>query len=191
MRREILKIMVIILPLICVVYWNCSKKEELVSKPRLFITVVDETGKGVEGASVHLYKNEQDPGLLKTTDSSGIVLFDSLETELYYWHAEKECKTNRNSQVSLNRPLMPGVVLYGYSILAETGILKIINTSAASYNVTDSLSWNIVLNDTPFITYPLVGAYTVYFEKISMPGAVRDTTIQMQCGDTTQLILPF
>src|SRR5690606_20559306 len=92
-------------------------------------------------------------------------LFDSLETELYFWHAEKGCKTNANSQVTLNRALIPGVVLYGYSVLAETSFLKLINTSVDSLNVTDSLSLNIILNDTPYFTHPLVGGYTIYFER--------------------------
>src|SRR5690606_6387589 len=155
------KTFLIVLPLICFLFWNCSKSSEAILKPRLFITVVDELKKPVEGALVRLYKNLQDPGIYKTTDSSGIVLFDSLETELYFWHAEKGCKTNANSQVTLNRALIPGVVLYGYSVLAETSFLKLINTSVDSLNVTDSLSLNIILSDTPYFTHPLVGGYTI------------------------------
>lgn len=190
-RMTMLKIGLIICSLTCVFLINCSKHEEIVLKPRLFITLKDEAGKSVPDATVRLYKNEQDPGFIKTTDSSGVVIFDSLETEIYYWHAEKECKTNRNSQTTLNRPLIPGVILYGYSVMSETGVLKITNTSTEPYHVTDSLSLNIVLNDTPYITYPKVGDYLIYTEKVNIPGIARDTLIQIACGDTINLILPY
>ena len=186
-----LKIIVIILSFTCFLFWNCSKNEEAVLKPRLFITVVDEAAEPVQGASVRLYKDPQDPGIIKTTDSTGIVLFDSLEPELYYWHAEKGCKTNANSQVTLHRALIPGVVLYGYSVLAETGVLKLMNTSADSLNVTDSLSLNIILNDTPYFAHPFSGNYKIFYERRNLPGIIKDTTIQVQCGDTSLLLLPF
>ena len=140
---------------------------------------------------MRLYKSANDSGITQISDTTGIVLFSDLDAALYYWLAEKGCKTNRNSQTTLNTELIPGVVLYGYSVLSETGILKITNSSPEPYNVSDSL-FNITLSrDTPYIAYPVIGSYLIHSEKVSTPGAGKDTLIQITCGDTSFLNLPY
>lgn len=185
------RIGLIILTATALLFIKCTKKEqETFSKPILFITLKDTAGNNIAGATVRLYKNEQDTGIIKISDTTGLVKFYNLESELYYWLAEKGCKTNRNSQTSLNRPLIPGAVLYGNSVLSETGTLKI-TTSTEPYKVTDSAIFNVRVSlDTPYITYPKVGSYKIHSEKISTPGTGKDTLIKVQCGDTTFLTLP-
>ena len=187
---NILKIGLTIFSLTCLLFVKCSKNQEIILKPRLFITLKDEAGNGISGATVRLYKNAQDPGITQISDTSGIVIFRNLEAELYYWLAEKGCKTNRNSQNTLDRPLVQNVILYGYSVMSETGTLKITNTLAEPYKVSDSL-FNITLNDTPYIAYPKVGSYIIHSEKVSTPGIGKDTLIQVSCGDTSFIILPY
>ncbi|MEO6720091.1 MAG: hypothetical protein ABIN67_06980 [Ferruginibacter sp.] len=171
---------------------KCSKpiKQE-VQKPGLFITLKNDTGKSIAGATVRLYKNISDPGITQISDTSGVVIFSELDTTLYYWLAQKGCTTNRTSQTTLNRPLIPNTILYGYSVLAETGTLKIINNSPESYNVSDSL-FKITLNkDTPYIAYRRARSYLIHSEKISTPGVGKDTLLRIKCGDTTILNLPY
>ena len=188
---KILKIGLIISPLICLFLINCSKTQEIILQPRLFITLKDDTGKSVAGATVRLYKNAQDTGITQISDSTGFVIFDSLEAKLYYWLAQKGCKTNRNSQTTLNRPLVPTAILYGYSVLSETGTLEITNTSTEPYKVSDTLFKITLSKDTPYIAYPKVGSYLIHHEKVSAPGIGKDTLIQIRCGDTTRLRLPY
>ena len=85
-----------------------------------------------------------------------------------------------------------GAVLYGNSIMTETGTLKITNTSSDRYKVSDSTSFNVTVSlDTPYIIYPKVGSYKIHNEKLSTPGIGKDTLIQVRCGDTTFLKLPY
>jgi hypothetical protein len=188
---NILKIGFIIFSLTCLLFMKCSKYQETILKPRLLITLKDESGNSISGATVRLYKNAQDTGITQLSDTTGIVLFQNLEAELYFWFAEKGCKTNGISQNTLNRPLIENVVLYGYSVMSETGILKITNTSTESYKVSDSL-FNITLsNDTPYIAHRKIGSYMIHSAKVSTPGVVKDTLIQIRCRDTTIIILPY
>ncbi len=199
-KMNILKIGLIILTPVCLLFVKCSKKQEvIILKPSLFITLRDSAGKGVSGATVRLYKDAQDSGITQISDTTGVVLFQNLEAKIYYWLAQKGCSTNRNSKNTINRPLIQGVVLYGYSLMSATGILKITNTSAEPYKISDSLfnikqsnGFNITLSsDTPYIAYPRVGSYVIHSEKVSTPGIGKDTLIKVQCGDTSIIFLSY
>jgi hypothetical protein len=190
-RMNLLKTALAVFSVTCLLVISCKKYEEPFSKPRLFITLKDDSAKAVAGATVRLYKNAQDPGIVLISDTSGIVLFENLEPALYYWHAEKGCSTNRVSQTTLNRPLINNVVLYGYSVMTETGILKITNTSTEPYKVSDTLVSTTVYIDTPYIAYRKVRSYLIHSEKISTPGVGKDSLLMVNCGDTTRLILPY
>ena len=101
--------------------------------------------------------------------------------------------TNRNSQTTIGHPLIQGAVLYGYSIMSETGTLILTNSSTDRYKLTDSI-FNIntiIPNDTTFIVYPFVGAHILHTQNMSPSGLTKDTLIQVQCGDTSSLIIPF
>lgn len=188
---KLLTVCLIAFSVACILLASCSKYEEPVLSTRLHITVVDDSSKAVSGATVRLYKNTQDTGITQLSDTAGNVLFLNLEPRLYYWLAEKGCKTNRNSQMALDRPLIEGVILYGRSVMTETGILKIINTSTDSYKVTDSVFTITLAKDTTYIVYPKVGKRTIYTEKIASAGTIKDTSIQIRCGDTSILRIPF
>ncbi len=172
---------------------KCSKKEQLSPKPALFITLKDSAKNSVAGATVRLYKNVKDSGITQMSDSNGVVIFENLEPELYYWLATKGCANNRGSQTTLKRPLIHGVVLYGYSVMSETGILKITNKSAERYKVSDTLFTITLSRDTPYIAYPQVGTHLIHSKIASdtSTGAGKDTLIKVGCGDTTNLIVPY
>lgn len=175
----------------------CSKPAIIpdLIQPRLFITLKDDSGRSVTGATVRLYKNAGDTGITQLSDSTGVVIFSGLDTVLYYWLAEKGCQTNRVSQTSLNYSLVPNAILYGYSVLTETGTLKIINNSPEPYKVSDSLFNPLfdstIRKDTPYIAYRRVASYLIHSEKLSTPGIGKDTLIKIKCGDTSVLNLPF
>jgi hypothetical protein len=179
-----------VLSLACLLLTVCSKNKEVILKPRLHITLKNDSAKSVAGATVRLYKNAQDSVAMLISDTRGVVFFENLEPVIYYWIAEKGCSTNRMSQVSLNRPLVTDAVLYGNSVVSGTGVLKITNISGEPYKLSDSL-FSIVLNDTPYIAYRRVGSYNIHSEKLSTPGVGKDTLIEIRCGDTTRIILPY
>ena len=171
---------------------TCSKKEDVIINPRLLITLKDTSGNAVAGALVRLYKNAADTGITKISDSTGVVFFSDLDPAIYYWLATKGCKTNRNSQTTLNRVLITNAVLYGYSVMRETGTLIITNSSTEPYKVnTDSVFTANVYIDTPYISYPKIGSYLIHSEKLSTPGIGKDTLIQINCDNTALIKLPY
>ena len=190
-KMNIRRIGHIVFVLVCLLFPGCSEKPGIAEKPKLFITLRDAKGKSVADATVRLYKNAQDSGITQISDTSGIVVFRDLDPLLYYWFAQKGCATNRISQNTLNRPLIENAILYGYSVMYETGTLKITNTSAEPYKISDSY-FNVTLpGDTTYTVYPIVGSRLVHSEKISTPGMGKDTLIKTQCGDTSMLIIPY
>ena len=182
----------IILILIIFLLPKCTKQiTQEIEMPSLFITLKNDFGKSVPGATVRLYKNNIDSSLIKISDSTGVVIFVDLDVATYHWIAEKGCLTNRISQTTLNRNLIPNVILYGYSVMTETGALKIINNSPEAYKVSDSLFNIIVKKDTPFIAFRRTRSYLIRSEKVSSPGIGKDTLIKIRCGDTSILRLPY
>lgn len=171
---------------------TCTKKTDVDTRPGLYITLKDTLGNAVAGATVRLYKDAQDTGIIKISDSLGVVYFTNLDSEIYYWLATKGCKTNLNSQTTLNRKLITNVVLYGYSVLTETGTLSITNSTSEPYQVTtDSVFTTNVYIDTAYLAYPKIGTYLIHTEKLSTPGIGKDTLVHINCGDTVFIRLPL
>lgn len=171
---------------------RCSKTSDVIEvKPRLLITLKDEVGNFVSGANVRLYKNLADTGIIKISDSTGVVIFTDLDAELYYWEAKKGCLTNRISQTTVGRLLIPNVILYGYSLMSETGELIITNNSLESYAVADSTFSAIIKRDSTYTAFKRVGSYLLHSIPISDSTLIRDTLIQINCGDTFRLNLPY
>ena len=183
---------ILFLWLLNTLFVSCAEpvKDEM-NKPMLLIKIRDDSGKIIPGVPVKLYRNKADTGITQVVDSTGNVLFTELDPVLYYWLAEKGCSTNLASQFSLNRPLVPGAVHYGYSVLAPTGILKIINTSTDRYKVFDSVATFTVVKDTPYVAGRRVGSYLVHSEIVDSTGTGKDTLIRIRCRDTTVLVLPY
>lgn len=171
---------------------SCTKAPEPENKkPALFITLKDDSAKAVSGATVRLYKTNIDSSLVKISDSAGVVFFTDLDVANYTWLAEKACSTNRVSQTTLNRNMIPDVILYGYSVMTKTGALKIINNGTEDYKVSDSLVTVTIKKDSSFFAFRRVHSYLIHSEKISTPGTGKDSLINIQCGDTTVLRLPY
>lgn len=163
-----------------------------VLKTRLLITLRDEKGESVNGTVVTLYKkNVPDSAIVRIADSSGVLLYPDLEIATYYWLAKKDCKTNLASQTTLGRNLVNGAILYGYSVMAATSTLKLKNNAADAYKLFDPTINLTLPADTNFIAYPKVGSHTLRLQKLSEPRTFKDTILQFNCGDTTDLNIPF
>jgi len=176
----------------CLLLLQCAKEApQEILKTRLLITLRDEKGASVSGTVVRLYKNAADPGIVRTADSTGVLLYPDLEIATYYWLAKKDCKTNLASQTTLGRPLVDGAILYGYSVMAETSTLRLKNTDSITYKLSDSTLSLTLPADTGFITYPKAGRHRLRLQKQSTPTVFKDTILQFNCGDTIVLNVPF
>lgn len=190
MKTKLLFIIVVFIAGLSMI--TCTKKQDTDTRPGLYITLKDTLSNAVAGATVRLYKDALDTGIIKISDSLGVVYFTNLDPEVYYWLATKGCKTNLNSQITLNRKLINNVVLYGYSVLTETGTLLITNSTTEPYKITtDSVFTANVYIDTAYLAYPKIGTYLIHSEKLSTPGIGKDTLIHINCGDTVFIRLPY
>lgn len=173
-------------------FLTCSKMPpDPVLKTRLIITLLDDEGKSVDSAVVKLYKSGMDTPMVKIADSTGLVFYDDLETVLYRWTAQKGCKNNLASQSSLNGPLLQGLALYGSSVLSARAVLKITNTAPYAYKLTDSTISVSFKADTTLYVYPKIGSRKLHFVPSDTLKKARDTLVQIKCGDTAFIKLPF
>ncbi|WP_096431278.1 hypothetical protein [Labilibaculum antarcticum] len=90
---------------------SCQKTEYQDVSPKLEITVNDNDGNFISNVTVTLYtnesgwKNKTNDILEAETNSSGIVLFEELEEQIYYFSAVKGDLTNDESSVATLKPL--------------------------------------------------------------------------------------
>jgi hypothetical protein len=101
--------------LLIIALWSCSETEFMDNAPQLEITVLSSSGERIENAFVFLYKSELDwknklnPILSDETNSQGIILFDNLEEQLYFFFVQKEELTNIESISALEKELQINV----------------------------------------------------------------------------------
>src|SRR5436305_572051 len=90
---------------------NCSKKQTPPPPTSLQITLSDELGNKVSGASVVLYGSQNDWDNAtnaissQLSDANGVATFSNLATQKYYWFARKDCKNNISGSSTTQSPL--------------------------------------------------------------------------------------
>jgi hypothetical protein len=174
------------------VFFTCSKVTTVPSlKTRLVITLADDEGKSVDSTVVKLYKKGIDTPMVKIADSTGLIYYSDLEVAIYYWTAQKGCKNILASQSSLNGPLPEGLASYQYCVLSSRAVLKITNTAPFDYKLTDSTISITFKADTILYAYPKIGLRTLHFVPSDTLIKARDTVMQIKCGDTAFIKLPF
>ena len=109
------KLLFIVLSTLPILLGSCKKTEYLDNQPQLEIKVLDANGEAISNASVVLYNSENDwkaqtnPVTSHQTDNLGIVLFDNLQEQVYYFYASKGELNNKESVSILNDPLKVNV----------------------------------------------------------------------------------
>ena len=108
----------------------------------LTISVADDLGNKISGASVTLYSNIDDWALgqnevapIKTTDSKGEVIFTGLSPIKYYWGITSGCKSNINGSNTTASPISRNINNTVGAIVKSTGIIKFVNNSSNPYRI--------------------------------------------------------
>lgn len=120
---------------------NCSKNDTTPQPTSLQLTLTDEAGNRVSGATVNLYGSQTDwdngTNTLGTqfSDVNGIVTFSGLQSQKYYWFAQKDCKNNIMGASQTAYPLTSNTKNTSITVLASTGTLAFNNTSSNPYHV--------------------------------------------------------
>lgn len=188
--------------MVLVAFSSCKKDDPEPEPTKLEITIKDELGNLVSGASVKLYASQTDwanktnqVGSTLFTDATGIVTFSSLSAIKYYWFAEKDCKNNYNGGATTTNNLTSGVTNKVTPIITATGTLTFVNTSSNPYRVyiNGTATYDMSGNTTQYNYYVGTGSYTIRVLQLS-GYAVYPTdqiyTGSITCGQTLTTTFP-
>ncbi len=123
---------------------SCSKNGSSSLLPpdtKLKLTVTDNLGAPMSGATVILYysqtdfENDANRLATMTSDGSGTVTFSSLSAHKYFWSAEKGCLTNMLGTVTTVTSLNANVTNTATTSLSGAGSLKFVNSSSNPYRI--------------------------------------------------------
>lgn len=186
----------------CFSFWSCDDKDDheidRTPLPTTFeLTVKDEAGNPVPGATVKLYVSEQDwndrmnqVGATLTSDASGKVLFSDLTSANYYFRAEMGCLNNVNGVHVTASPLVLQTNNLMDIIVGETGTLSVTVNRVGVYSVfIDGVNvFDINGGETKYKYNIYAGLHLVHIVEI---GGSYDMSSEflIDCGQTTPV--PF
>lgn len=133
---------IILISIISFCVQSCSK--ESIESPKttsLEITLRDDLGNLIQGATVKLYpsetdyKNQTNSLSVKTSNASGVVTFDNLTSIKYYFSADKDCLSNAFGGVATASSLVLNQKNNSVCVLGKTGTLKFTNLSSNPYDI--------------------------------------------------------
>jgi hypothetical protein len=183
-----------------VTVFTACKKEE--SAPSLELTVRDNLGNPMSGATVKLYKSENDlfnftnqVGSTKTSDGSGKIKVEDLEEIKYYFFAEKDCYNNYRGGNYLVDPLKKNQNTTADIVISKTGTLKMVNNSAHPYKIyiNGAEETQIAAGGNYEKKYMAIGSYAIRYVQVSgFTGTPVDANNSgmLDCGGTFTTIIP-
>lgn len=186
---------------------SCSKTETSIPENEpvtttLELTILDDSGKPMQGAAVKLYSSKEDMTYEinqvsphQRSDSDGKVEFTGLASIRYYWFAEKGCENNSCSAFTTDCFLSSDTINSVNVIMAGTGNLELQCTSENPYKV--------YVNGIPVfdlkggasrdIQYMPTGSYSIKVLQISgyLTYPSEETyDIVLSCGKSEQIVFP-
>lgn len=183
-------------------FWSCDDKDDheivVTTLPTtLELTVKDETGNPVPGATVELYASEQDwndqinqIGATLTADANGKVVFSDLTNVNYYFLAEEDCLNNVNGVHVTASPLVLQTNSVADVLLSRTGTIKVSKTGAFSSSVfvDGDFVFDIIGGETKYVYNLPEGQHEVL---VTSPGIVYPAmpSFLLNCGDTHQITI--
>jgi hypothetical protein len=196
MKKHILVLMVII----GLVIVNSCKKEP--TPTTLELSIIDEFGNIVSGASVELYSSETDwnnasnqIGTTLTSNALGKVRFNTVSNIKYYWFVEKDCKNNVNGTITSTSALTANINNTFNVIITSTGTLKFVSTSNYPYRIyiNGVVAFEMNGGTTHYEYYMPIGSYSIRVLQLS--GYVISPTDltytgTLNCGSTLLTTFP-
>lgn len=175
---------------------SCSKSTP--PETSLEITVTDELGNKVSGASVAIFLSQSDweNGTNQTkptqiTDANGKATFSPLIATQYYWAAGKDCKNNYNGSNATSGNIQAAKNTQLTTVITSTGTLRFVNTSSSAYSVylNGTLSANVLAASTKELRMKPIGAYVIRVEQIG-GSTIKTYTGNLTCGSTLLTTFP-
>lgn len=196
MKRSIFSLAMIIATAFSIV--SC-KKETAPPDTALELTVSDELGNKVNGATVALFLSLSDWQNLtnqvtpdQSTNAEGVVKFSKLASAKYYWAVIKDCKNNYNGSNTTTIPLTVNTTTKIGTVISSTGTLKFVNTSSSAYSiyVNGVLTIGALASGaTQSLPAKPTGSYTIRVEQIGGSN-IKTYTGTLNCGGTLTTTFP-
>lgn len=200
-------IFIIVIFISLTISFNSCKKDTSTTSTtppptQLQITVTDNLGNIVTGATVTLYSDKTDwqnqTNALYTaqTDANGKVTFSNLSTIIYYWYAQSGCKNNFYNGICTTNPLTANITNTVTAIINSTGFVEFISTSSNPYYCYIDGTNVYTLNGGLNYTYPNplpIGNHEVKVVQVSgyiLYPTIDSTSANITCGNTFQYTFP-
>ncbi|TAF99167.1 MAG: hypothetical protein EAZ44_10575 [Cytophagia bacterium] len=199
----------VILSIVTILFFSsCGKKDDATpsSTPQetaLQMTLTDDLGNLVSGASVKLYSSQNDltsgtnqVGTTQTSASDGKVKFTGLSNIRYYWLAQKTCQDNVNGAVTTTNAIPLNQTTAINVVLTRTGTLTFVSNSSNPYAVyvnNQLVISSMAGNTTRTITFAPIGSYTIRVEQLSgfaISPTIRTYNGTLTCGGTLTTTFP-
>ena len=199
-------ILAFILLSIFILFFGCKKKDSTTPATapptNLQITLNDYSGNPVQFATVKLFSSYNDwynktnqIGLIEISDATGKVQFSNLQSEVYYWFAEKDCINNFNGISQTSNTLTANTTNKITSILNGTGTIIFNSTSSNPYDCFINGVRQFTCNggQSHSVIYLPTGAYSCRVLQLS--GYVFTPTDEtfngnLNCGGTLNINFP-
>ncbi len=166
--RKLLLIITLFLTILSFIACNPAGAD--VDGTSLSLTLKDELGNTVSGASVKLFASQTDwvmgTNQVSTTqfsDETGKVTFSGLSAIKYYWFAQKDAKNNYNGACTTTAAIEADVTTKLTVVLTSTGTLKFVNSSHDNYKIyiNGTETATVAGNTTTYKYYSPIGFYSI------------------------------
>lgn len=200
------KLFLLTLLVVLTILSSCKKDDDdiqpTITPTSLELTLKDDLGNIVTGASVKLYSSQTDwsngtnqVGITQFSDASGKVKFSDLSSIKYYWLAEKDCKNNANGRVTSTSALTANINNTINVILSSTGTLKFVSTSSNPYRIyiNGTAAFDMNGGITQYNYYMPTGSYSIRVLQLSgylFTPTDRTYTGTLNCGQTITITFP-
>jgi hypothetical protein len=177
-------------------FLSCKKENIQPPDTSLTITVSDELGNRVSGATVDLYASlTTNDSTVQITDSKGMATFKGLSPIVYYWSAVSGCKSNLVGSYTTTTPLIQNTNNQVGTVIKGAGLISLISNSSNPYRIYvngiiafDSMAGNSVE------LYPVTdGYYTIRVLQLSgylFTPTDESFTGNVVCGGTLNVTFP-
>ena len=196
-----LKIVMLLALMIPILFIGC-KKDSTPTPTSLELTLTDNLGNPISGASVKLYSSQTDwsngtnqVGTTQFSGALGKVDFNNLSNIKYYWFAEMDCKNNVNGAITSTLALTSNVNNPFNVILSSTGTLTFVNTSSNPYQIYINGTASYTLNGgtTLNVNYMPIGSYSLRVVQLSgyaISPTDKTYTGTLNCGSSLTTTFP-
>jgi hypothetical protein len=139
--------------------------------------------------------NQLNPVKSGTTDGSGVVTFNNLSSQKYFWFASLYCENNINGSFANETPIKGHTTTKITTVLSSTGTIQYVNNSKNSYTAfVNGKQFGIVPGNSTIESRNMpIGSYSVRIlqnDGYILSPTDETVTGSITCGGTLTVTCP-